>query len=57
MIVVFARKKTAVAVTATAAVNTPALSDWSRAKSHLDPARKVNKPPTELRQVKQKFAS
>jgi len=44
MIIVYAGKKTAVAVTTATIVNTPTLSDWSRAKSHLDPARKVNKP-------------
>lgn len=38
-------KKKTVAVTM---VNTPVLSDWSSAKSHLDPARKVNKPPAGL---------
>jgi len=48
MIIVHVEKKTAVAVTAAIVVNTPALSDWSRAKSHLDPARKVNKPPAGL---------
>lgn len=42
------REKTAVAVTTTTLVNTPALSDWSRAKSYVDPARKVNKPPSGL---------
>lgn len=48
MIIIYAGKKTAVVVIAATVVNTPALSDWSRAKSHLDPARKVNKPPARL---------